>query len=298
MPNTLAHIGVQSLVTRKIVKNAEFKWILIGCIVPDLPWIMRRIIVMMVNIDPFDLKLYAIVQSTFLFCLFFCLFLSTLSTKFWRTFSILSLNVFFHLILDALQIKWGNGVHLFAPINWNIYNLGLFWPESTVTYLLTSLGLIYFWYNWRKGTNVSVIRVIRPYLASVLLIAYLLLPLLFLTGPENANNHFIMTLKDQEHRVGQYIEIDRAGYLTKNEEGFVKPFSGELIKVKGILKEHSGEISIKGRFISNDFIDISEYHFHNTIFRDWASYIGLALVIIYLIRTSKLYPASNSRLEP
>jgi hypothetical protein len=30
MPNTLAHIGVQTLVTRQIIDNADFKWILIG----------------------------------------------------------------------------------------------------------------------------------------------------------------------------------------------------------------------------------------------------------------------------
>ena len=50
-------------------------------------------------------------------------------------------NAALHLVLDALQTKWGSGVHFFAPVSWTSTNWGLFWPESIVTYGLTTLGV-------------------------------------------------------------------------------------------------------------------------------------------------------------
>ena len=42
MPNTLAHLGVQALVTRTLLPRAELRWIALGCVIPDLPWIAQR----------------------------------------------------------------------------------------------------------------------------------------------------------------------------------------------------------------------------------------------------------------
>lgn len=117
MPNTLAHIGIQGIATRSIIKDADYKWILIGCIIPDVPWILQRIVSVVFNVDLYALRLYATVQSSFFFCIILSLVLATFSKQYWRVFIILSTNSFFHLILDSLQTKWANGVHLFAPLN-------------------------------------------------------------------------------------------------------------------------------------------------------------------------------------
>ncbi len=65
MPNTLAHLGVQGLTTRSLLKDADYKWIYLGCIIPDLPWILQRIVMYVYpGIDPYDLRLFVIIQST------------------------------------------------------------------------------------------------------------------------------------------------------------------------------------------------------------------------------------------
>ena len=70
MPNTLAHIGLQGLATRKLLRDADLKWIYLSCIIPDVPWIIQRLVRYVIpNIDLYDLRLYAIVQASFLFCL-------------------------------------------------------------------------------------------------------------------------------------------------------------------------------------------------------------------------------------
>ena len=73
MPNTLAHLGVQSLATRALIRDSDLKWIYLGCIVPDLPWTLNRLVKTTVpSVDLYDLRLYVIVQAS----LFFCLLLS------------------------------------------------------------------------------------------------------------------------------------------------------------------------------------------------------------------------------
>ena len=102
VPNTLAHIGIQGLATRSIIKDADLKWVLVGCVIPDVPWIIQRLARLVSEVNPYELRLYATVQSSFFFCLILSLLLSTLSKTYWKTFTILSINAFFHLILDFI----------------------------------------------------------------------------------------------------------------------------------------------------------------------------------------------------
>ena len=97
----------------------------------------------------------------FVYCL--SLALATISKHFWRTLIILSINSLLHLLLDATQIKWANGVHFFAPFNWQLANFNLFWPESIPTYILTFFGLIYFAINWRKCIAPKDLLIPRSY---------------------------------------------------------------------------------------------------------------------------------------
>ena len=77
MPNTLVHLGVQSVSTKAVFKDADFKWIAIGCIIPDVPWIIQRIIlVAQTGIDRFDLCQYVTVQASLFCCFILCGFMA------------------------------------------------------------------------------------------------------------------------------------------------------------------------------------------------------------------------------
>jgi hypothetical protein len=54
---------------------------------------------------------------------------------------ILAGNSCLHLVLDAIETKWGDGVHLFAPFSWELMNQGIMWPESIPIYIFSVLGL-------------------------------------------------------------------------------------------------------------------------------------------------------------
>ena len=288
MPNTLAHVGFQGLTTRALLRGADFKWIYVGCILPDLPWIFQRFVrAVFSGVDPYDLRLYVIVQSSLFFCLLLSFALATLSAHFWRTFAILGINSFLHLLLDAFQTKWANGVHFLAPFNWQLTNFGLFWPESFITYLLSGFGLAYFVWSWHDSVKIPLdlkwqpaIRVLALF---ALLLAYFATPLLLLDRPEKANNHFVRTLRAQQDRAGHYVEIDRVAYDDNGSEGVLRTFAREELNVDGMPLNRSVEVSVRGTFVTQNLIRVKKYHVHAHLIRNSGSYLGLSLVALLWI---------------
>lgn len=286
MPNTLAHIGTQGFITHPLLKNSDIKWIYLGCILPDIPWILQRSVQSIgIDINAYDLRLYVIVQSTLLFSILMAFAFAMFSTRYWRVFLILGLNALLHLLLDAMQVKWANGIHLFAPFSWKLINFGLFWPENIFTYVLTFAGIVFFILTWKRSINSKsdlILNSLSRYAGFILFIAvYLVAPLFILHAPENANNHFVHTLRDYENRQRKHIELDRK--LFDANSSTIDTFGSEQIQLKGVDIKESAVLSISGKFISPDTIQVSEYHIHNDLLRDGASYLGLAFIILIWI---------------
>ena len=141
MPNTLAHLGLQTLVAAPALRAGEVRWLFLGCVIPDLPWILQRALRGLAVVDLYERRLYAIAQASLAVSLFLCAALAALAARPRRVFVILAASAALHLLLDALQTKWANGVHLAAPFSWQLWNAGLFWPESPISLGLSALGL-------------------------------------------------------------------------------------------------------------------------------------------------------------
>ena len=282
MPNTLAHVGFQGVITRSVSRGSDIKWIGLGCVLPDIPWIVQRLVRFAVpGVDPYALRLYGIVQASFLFCLVLGLAIAALTDRPGRTFGILSFNALLHLLLDASQIKWATGVNLLAPFDWRMTRFGSYWPESWPTYLLTGLGLGLLLFTWREGVRtpagLSVRSARRVGISLVLLALYALLPLFLMDGPRAADDHFVKTLGDRARRPGRYVEIDRRPYEPGDGGGRIRTYAGESLRVDGIDLERPAVVSIRGRFEDEDRVRVEAYHVH-TPFRNLASLVGLSLL--------------------
>jgi len=282
MPNTLAHIGIQGLLTRTINKQVDLKWICLAAIIPDLPWVGRRLVMFFrPDLQPYDVKLYASVQSSLLFCLLLSGFFALLAKRTAHVFWTLCLGSLLHLLLDASQIKWANGVHLLAPFDWQQINYGVFWPHSAPTYALSLFGLVYFVYYWREsissGSGLAFARLSRLGFAGLVLVAYASLPLLFMADAQRADSHFIKTLRNTDSRTGRYIELDRAYYFP-SAPSRVKTDTGEILKVLGMTHAQAGSVSLQGEFVAQDTIRVQAYQVHPAGVRDGLSVIGLLLV--------------------
>ena len=307
MPNTLAHMGVHGLMTRAVLRGADLKWIYLGCVIPDIPWIMQRLLrILLHHISPYDLRLYAMIQASLCFSLILCASFALLSTRLGRTLIILGAGALLHLLLDACQIKWANGVHLMAPFDWHLTKFGLFWPEDMPTHLLTGFGLVYVAVSWRPAISPSPDPAFRPApkrvgMAVMLLALYAALPLICLDAPEAADNHFIKTLRDRQARPGKQVEFDRAAYIYAPSGSVLRIFTGETLPVDGISLKKSASVSVRGRFVSDKRLQVREYHVHHTGLRDMASYVGLALVAglwtVAALMRNKRRPAGRASLS-
>jgi hypothetical protein len=280
MPNTLVHIGIHLPLTRGILRRSDPKWILLGCAIPDLPWILQRVVrAALPGVDPLDLRLYATAQASLFFCLILSAAAAFLSRHPVRTFAVLASGSALHLFLDALEIKWGNGVHFFAPLSWRMIQFGFFRPESPVVSGFTLLGLgMLGTLGFRKWPTPSDRRKSKPgptsgRIAGALLAGYFLLPLPLLSGPERADNHFVGTLRNPDERTGKPIALDRTRW--RPGEGF-RIFAGEVLVAEGMDGVPAGTVSVRGRFVAPDRIWVLDLRRHPSGLREAASYVGLA----------------------
>ena len=283
MPNTLAHLGINGLVTRTLIKKADLILIYIGAVIPDFPWIIQRTVLALIpNINPYDLRLYCVILASLFFSILLSAAISFLFINTKKTFIIFTLGSLIHLLLDSIEIKWANGVHLFAPFSWELFNASFFWPENVLIYILTGFGIIYLIVHWKQSLsgslNFSAKKVSKLVLVFLCLVLYFSLPIVFLDNAEEADNHFVKTLRDYDHRIGNYFEIDRGNFMNDSKgDRLITPFHEEL-KVLNLDLPKSETISIRAKFITRDEIQILDYHIHSN--RDIYSYIGLLLILI------------------
>jgi len=281
MPNTLAHIGLQAPLTRLGIKEAPLQWIAVGCIIPDIPWIVQRIFMLLPGIDTLGLRLYAVTQASLLYCLFLSAALAMLSRQSKQVFLILATNSLLHLLLDASQTKWGNGVNLLVPFSWQTTAFELFWPEHILSYLFTFMGTIVFLSLWRKAIRNDLLlqkpHIGKAFCATLCLLFYLCSPLLFIQTAYDANIHFSKTLCEKTKRTGKRIELDRARYNATHKT--LECYIGKQLKVTNLPEIKPGPISIRGYFLDEHTIAMQEYHIHTSP-RDYASYAGLLLTLL------------------
>lgn len=286
MPNTLAHIAVNSFSTKILIRNSEILWIYIGCIIPDFPWILIKIIsIVFPEVNGYDLQVYAIIQSSLLFSILLSISFSLLSHSIIRTFAILSFGSILHLLLDITQIKWANGAVLFAPFSWELVNYGFYWPENVINYTITSVGLVYFIFNWKKAKIKKLPIIFKRSLASIsflFFLIYLIAPFLFINDVYYRDNHFVNTLKNLDDREGKYVELDRKPlkYNASTSSYWIESFNHDLIELSELNNIESKRISIRGYFETNNRIKVLDYHENWDLFRDGASYLGLFLILL------------------
>lgn len=280
MPNTLAHLGVNALATRGLLRGADLKWIWAGCVLPDLPWIGQRLAnAVLPQALAIDIRAYAIAQSSLFVTLILSAGLALLSRAPGRTFFILSFGSLLHLLLDATQTKWANGVVLFAPLDWRLLNFGLYWPEDAATWALSAFGAAYAAHAFVTERPVAPRAwpgLGRGAMSVLCVMLYLGAPLALTPAVEHADLHHVATLRDPETRAGRPIEIDR-NPLT--ETATLHAWTGEALRLTGDLPPGGTNLSLKGQFTDPGTIAVAEYHVHPPGLRDKLSYAGLLVVL-------------------
>ncbi len=282
MPNTLAHICVGTLATSGIVRTVDLRWVLAGVVVPDVPWILGRVTQSFApGLHDHQLWAYLIAQSSLLVSLVLCGALASVATRPAQVFGILSLNTLVHLVLDGLQEKWGNGVHLLAPFSWQHWSAGWFGLESWLTLALTALGLaVGVWVLLRSGRaplDLAFSRR-RVIISVALLVLYFTVPIPLRLGPLAADTNSVGTLSDRQNRPGRAVQFDRVSYVVRPDAHYLRTYVGEDLTLREHWLDRGATVSARGRFVDDSTVALSELHAHPGRLRDWASYIGLSVI--------------------
>ena len=301
MPNTLCHFGVQlPLFARASHPSTPF-WVIIGCVIPDLPWMVLKLLVPLHLIDPYTLRLYCTGQASLISCLLLAAALACLSAVPRRVFAILAGNCLLHLLLDTLEVKWGNGVHLFLPFSTKMLQFNLLWPEHPLVQGLTGLGLVLLLILARKKLPPPLVvwpSKRQQQVAALCLFAYLLLPLALMGPLQQADAYYLRTLAKVEERTGKAMAFDRVHYLAENST--LRTFAGEHIVVSGSVPRQSGRVSFSGRFLGPSVFLAEEHHYHRDR-RDLATVIGLFMACALLAQSvilSRFRSTKNSQGPP
>ncbi|MBO9398596.1 hypothetical protein J7400_18130 [Shimia sp. R9_2] len=285
MPATLGHIGAQMLLTRIGLPQADTKWILAGCVIPDLPWILQRVVRAVGDVPAIELRLYVVAQSSLLMSLVLCACLALFSRRALSVFNVLAFGALLHFALDALQTKWANGVLLFAPLRWEPLNFGLFWPEDWPTYALYGLSLgVVFWMVFRDAPNGDDLRRprgARARAAVVLLAVYFCAPLAMEKAAFAANVHSTKVLAEYGQRAGREIGIDRNRIVFENGVPHLRVWTGERLALTNSTLGAGALVSVKGVFETPSTLRVEDVHLHASGVRDIASYVSLLAIALW-----------------
>ena len=284
MPNTLCHCGVQLPFFVRRDDRAPLLWAMIGCIIPDLPWMAVKALVPLAIFNPYDLRLYCTAQASFFCCLLLAAALSWCSSRRSVVFAILAGNCLAHLLLDAVEIKWGNGVHLLLPFSTEMTRFALLWPEHPLVLLGSGLGLVLLLALLFTPSAVAVTLPSKRRLAQAALpfLLYLIAPLALMGPLEKADAYALHTLRLVDERGGKAVCFDRAHYFATSRQ--LRTYAGEDIAVVGKLPGQSGRVSFCGRFISPSLFRAEEMYPHQDP-RDLATLAGLFLACALLAQS-------------
>jgi hypothetical protein len=287
VPNTLVHFAAQGAASHGLWRRIDPRWVYLGCLLPDVPWILRRAAVgLALPVDAFDLRLYTMAQASLAGTLLLCAALAVLAAAPGRVFAILGVNALLHLLLDATEVKWGNGVHLFAPVSWRMTSFDLLGGESAVYLLLSVLGgLLVAWeIGRRRPPRVRLdVRPARLAAGGALLAAYLLAPFPFLAAVQASDSYSVRTLREVEARAGRRVGIDRTAFEATAGGGFVRLWTGERVRATGDLPDRDATVSLFGTFLAPDVLRVDRMVEHRQG-RDWPSYVALALLAAIWLR--------------
>ena len=281
MPNTLVHFAAQGAASHGLWRRVDPRWVYLGCLLPDLPWILRRAVVgLSLPADTFDLRLYTMAQASLAGTLLLCAALAAVTVAPRLVFAVLGLNTLLHLLLDATELKWGNGVHLLAPFSWRMTGFDLLPGESPVYLALALAGALLVAVEVARPRGAPAgfdLRPSRLAAAGGLLAAYFLFPLPFLGAVEASDSYSVKTLREVSARAGRAVGLDRTAFLATPAGGLVQLWTGERVRATGPLPDHDATVSLYGTFLAPDVLRVDRLFEHRRD-RDWPSYLALVLL--------------------
>jgi hypothetical protein len=291
VPNTLVHFAVQGAASHGLWRRVDPRWIYLGCLLPDLPWILRRAVVAFVPpVDIFDLRLYTMAQASLAGTLLLCAALALLTRAPRLVLAVLGANALLHLLLDATEVKWGNGVHLLAPFSWRMTSFDLLAGESPLYLVLAVAGAALLAWEIARRPRATLALDLGPArlaAAGALLVAYFVAPLPFLGAIEASDSYSADPARGRA--ASRSVGLDRTA-PSRRRRGRIRLWTASWC-APGRSRARRHGVALR-RVLAPDVLRVDRLVEHRQD-RDWPSY--LALVLLGLVWARPLLEAGRAR---
>lgn len=283
-------MGVHGALLRSSSGRAEVLWIYVGAIIPDIGWILQRLIRQMpVDIDPLRLLSYAAVLSSLAACLIASAAVAALTVRRGRVFCLLATGSLLHLLMDAAEIKWANGVLLLAPFSWTMTTWDLFQQDGAFVLAATAGSLLFVIWAWRAGIleiNRAMWRLSPAALSTAagLVLLFFLWPLPWIDAPTEHGLYDSDVIRDAESRAGRPLELDRARYFSDRNE--IRIFTGEFIKIENFSAPADTLVSLRGVFQEPGLLRVDQAIIHHPWQRTATVLAGLGLFALFIMHAA------------
>jgi len=291
MPDLLSHFGAGYLVSRWSVRRSDVPLILGGSLLPDVGWIARRALHGLFSTDSIALSVWLIPWHTPWVLLLGCATLALICRTPVRAFSILYGVSWVHLLLDASQTRFGNGVLFLYPLSMRETSWHLFWPESPVNHALAIgsfillLGLLFGlvdgpltvgWAPSRASEGGQPSRRRRLFLSLIFVLAAVATVSLTRARLVEENVFNLRFVTDPSAFEGRRIALDRS-LVVGDAPPRLRTFNGRQFLLTGDLDVNPGDtISLEGTY-GGGRIAVQRYHKHQEELRSLYSLVGLTM---------------------
>ncbi len=278
MPDLLTHFGATYLLSRPLPWRIDLRLLFLGALLPDLPWILSRVLKTLTPLDPINLSAYLIPFSTPLVVLLVAACIALLHQRPLTCFAILGTAGLLNIVLDCLQTRPVSGPLLLYPLSFHRYSLHWFWPEDIISYVAVGVSLVCMAFAMRRPIGPTPFR-----LRNLRLVVSLLFGICVLTvlthKPLIAQNVYNLGFASQpENWEGQWVTLESRRVVDRNLVE-VERSRGLRVQIKGDVELYPGEVVSLGGFYRDGKIYTEMVHRHRRGLRNLFSYVALLIFV-------------------
>jgi hypothetical protein len=266
--------------------------LLLGATWPDLPWVLLRGLHMVVPISSSLTPSYYVQPfATPLMCLWAGVIFACCVRRPRRQAVAFVAAAWLHLLLDACQTRFGNGVAFLYPLSGKLYDFEVFWEESPVGLAMLALSVGFVAVVAKQGVASMTWKRPPAMWVAVLLVGYFAMPVVTWSLMRGDDTFGMAFVSDPTSFEGRTVGFDR-NLLAGTNPPILRTWYGRDLRLVGVPAEaQAGDIvSVRGRYTDGE-IAVEAFHVHLRHLHDVPSMVALAVFVVILWRARRNAPS-------
>jgi hypothetical protein len=302
LPSLMVHYGTTLLAGWPVRHQSVTTALLLGATWPDVPWMALRVLDLWSPDElRIPLRLYAQAFHTPLMCLWGGLIFACFMQR-PRPQALAFIGAaWFHLVLDAFQTRYGNGVALLYPFSWRVYDFELFWPDGTIGLILLAMSTAVVLHAFWKGLEPLHLRRPSWLRVTALTLGYLLMPLATWHAAFDANVFNALFIYFPSALEGKEVGFERNALVSSKPPRLRTWYDHHLALDQVPDEARPGDVvSLRGTYGEGQ-LKVRQFHIHSLDLHSTPSIVAFVMLVLAFWRAQANAPRrlwANLRTEP